>query len=91
MAGEDGSRPAPEGYDPTVERERAEVAVDEDLGSGQSRRYYVKTATQNDELVAFSVEAAPGTYLTWDDVDDAVPAAKKLAKLPNGRRRRKKG
>jgi hypothetical protein len=78
------------GYDPTIERERAEVAVDEDLGGGESRRLYVKTATQNDELVAVSVEAAPGTYLTWEDVEDAIPEAKKLAKLPNGRRRRRK-
>jgi hypothetical protein len=79
-----------EGYDPTVERERAEVAVDEDLGGGETRRYYVKTATQADELVAISVEAAPGTFLTWDDLDDAIPEAKKLAKLPNGRRKRRK-
>jgi hypothetical protein len=79
-----------EGYNPEEERERSEIAVDQDMGGGEIRRLYVKTATQNDELVAVSIEAAPGTYLTWDDIEDAIPEAKKLAKLPNGRRRRKK-
>jgi hypothetical protein len=93
-----------EGYDPSAERERLETAVDEDMGGGETRRLYIKTATQDGNLVAVSVEAAPGTYLSWDDLDDLKPKAKKLAgetkaapkrkttranPSGNGRRRRK--
>jgi hypothetical protein len=84
-----------DGYDPTAERDRFEVTVDQDLGGGEGRRFYVKTALQEGELVAVSVEAAPGSFLTWDDVVAAeshadMPKAKKRANPSgNGRRRRK--
>ena len=80
-----------EGYDPAEERERLETTVDEDLGGGEVRRYYVKTATQNDQLVAVVIEAAPGSYLTSQDISSLETHVKKLgvkAKSGNGRRRK---
>jgi hypothetical protein len=68
-----------EGYDPAEERERLESTVDDDRGGGEIRRYYVKTATQDGELVAVVVEAAPGSYLYWSDIEELTTRAKKVA------------
>jgi hypothetical protein len=68
-----------EGYDPAEERERLESTVDDDRGGGEIRRYYVKTATQDWELVAVVVEAAPGSYLYWSDIEELTTRAKKVA------------
>jgi len=74
-----------EGFDPQVERDRREITVDEDLGKGETRRLYVKVATQDGQLQAVSLEAAPGSFLTWKDVETALPKhARKLVRGGKG-------
>jgi hypothetical protein len=69
------------GFDPEKPRYTAEVTVDEPQKGGELRRLYVRASTQEGDLVSVTIEAAPGTFLSWADVEKTLPKeARKLAK-----------